>query len=197
MEKNFKVGDTVRVTDWGQLFSTDESAACEYRLERWAKGVSWKFAISMNLANFPFKTCKVIRPKDSRYGYAIEAPDGKQYIIRGEGLELANEYKVAPSPLLGELLYYDAGESSRLIGELGGFKIYKTKKTTMSKILTFVKNLALSADEKVLRAAGLKTDCGDYTQEAVDVLLQDLCVEKEARLVEIAKKVLADNKEVK
>ncbi len=65
----------------------------------------------------------------------------------------------------------------------------------MTNIKTFVKNLALSADEKELRKAGLKTDCGEYTQDAIDVVIQELCAEKETKLIEIAKGINAENKE--
>lgn len=68
------------------------------------------------------------------------------------------------------------------------------KKSIMTNIKTFVKNLALSADEKALRKVGFKTDCGEYTQEAIDVVLQDLCKEKEANLIEIANGIVAEEK---
>lgn len=56
----------------------------------------------------------------------------------------------------------------------------------MSKIVNFVKNSFLSREEKLLRKHGLKTDCGEYTQDAKDVVLSNLCKEKEADLVKIA-----------
>lgn len=71
---------------------------------------------------------------------------------------------------------------------------YVNKKSIMTNIKTFVKNLALSADEKNLRKVGFKTDCGEYTQEAIDVVLQDLCKEKEANLIEIANGIVAEEK---
>lgn len=71
------------------------------------------------------------------------------------------------------------------------------KETIMSKLTTFVKNSLLSADEKALRQVGLKTDCGEYTQEAIDLVLQELCKEKEARLIEVANGLLAEDKKNK
>ena len=57
----------------------------------------------------------------------------------------------------------------------------------MSDIKTFAKNLLLSVEEKLLRKYGLKTECGDYTQEAVEICQQDMCKQNEEKLVEIAK----------
>ena len=68
------------------------------------------------------------------------------------------------------------------------------KKNIMSTITKFVKDLGLSADEKLLRKYNLKTDCGDYTSESINVLLQDICKEREARLIEIANGLEAENK---
>lgn len=66
--------------------------------------------------------------------------------------------------------------------------------TIMKDVQMFVKNLALSKDERALREVGLKTDCGVYTQDAIDIILQDMCKEKECRLIEIAHGVLKDKK---
>lgn len=70
-------------------------------------------------------------------------------------------------------------------------------KTTMTNIKTFVKNMSLSADEKALRQAGLKTETGDYTQEAVGVVLQSLCAEQESKLVAIAQGIIAEEAKTK
>lgn len=66
--------------------------------------------------------------------------------------------------------------------------------TIMKDVQMFVKNLALSKDERALREVGLKTDCGVYTQDAIDIILQDMCKEKECRLIEIAHGVLKEKK---
>lgn len=57
----------------------------------------------------------------------------------------------------------------------------------MNKIKTFVKNALLSGDEKLLRKHGLKTECGDYTEEAQQIIINDMCKEHESRLIEVAK----------
>ena len=66
--------------------------------------------------------------------------------------------------------------------------------TIMKDVQMFVKNLALSKDERALREVGLKTDCGVYTQDAIDIILQDMCKDKECRLIEIAHGVLKEKK---
>lgn len=63
------------------------------------------------------------------------------------------------------------------------------KKTIMSKITTFAKNLVLSGDEKLLRKYGLKNECGEFTNEANELVISKLVKENEAYLVELAKKM--------
>lgn len=62
----------------------------------------------------------------------------------------------------------------------------------MSKISSFVKNLALSEDEKLLRKYGLKDECGEYTCEAKDLVIQKLIGDNNAYLVEVAKGLEAE-----
>lgn len=75
----------------------------------------------------------------------------------------------------------------------------KTNKqiTIMDKITTFAKNLTLSAEEKALRKVGLKTECGDYTKSAESIIIQLICKEREASLVEIANKMIEEDKDTK
>lgn len=69
------------------------------------------------------------------------------------------------------------------------------KKTIMSSIKEFAKNLILSADEKLLRKQGLKDSCGNWTCEAKDIAIDMLCNDKEKELIDIAtKKELEETK---
>lgn len=62
----------------------------------------------------------------------------------------------------------------------------------------FVKKLLLSEDEKLLIKHGLKGECGDYTQEAKDIVINKLVASEEKYLIEIAtKKEAEDQKERK
>ena len=94
--------------------------------------------------------------------------------------------------------YADFPNQRCRIGQDGDFQLateLTTKtitKTTMNKITTFVKNLALSADEKALRQVGFKTEGGDYTQESIDVVLQEICKERESSLISIANGIIAE-----
>lgn len=65
--------------------------------------------------------------------------------------------------------------------------INNNKKSIMSKITTFAKNLTLTSDEKLLRKYGLKNECGEYTDEAEQLVISKLVKENEAYLIEIAK----------
>ena len=70
----------------------------------------------------------------------------------------------------------------------------KNKKTFMSNIVEFAKNLVLSADEKLLRKVGLKDSCGEYSRDAKEIIITKLCKENEAHLLEVAKAMDEENK---
>lgn len=60
-------------------------------------------------------------------------------------------------------------------------------KKGMKSIIKFVKNLGLSADERLLRKEGLKTECGEYTGTAIDLVINKICGDNEEFLVKMAK----------
>lgn len=68
------------------------------------------------------------------------------------------------------------------------YKLSSNKKTIMSKISSYVKNLTLSADEKLLRKYGLKNECGEVTVEGQEAILENFYNSPEniAYLVSIA-----------
>ena len=62
----------------------------------------------------------------------------------------------------------------------------------MTTIKEFAKKLILSKEEKLLRKHGLKNDCGDYTQDAKDLVINRLTTDNEKYLLEIAEKKEAE-----
>ncbi len=64
-----------------------------------------------------------------------------------------------------------------------------TIKTVMSSVTEFVKNLALSKEEKSLRKNGFKNSCGDYTDTAKEFAVNELCKEKESKMIEVSLKM--------
>jgi hypothetical protein len=97
--------------------------------------------------------------------------------------------------LLAENLYLN-GLLGSYLDSCSGIEIYQsdnltikkqTKNNIMSKITTFAKNLVLSADEKLLRKYGLKDECGEFTDEAEDLVIAKLVKENESYLIELAK----------
>ncbi len=67
----------------------------------------------------------------------------------------------------------------------------------MSNITKFVKNLSLSADEKLLRKHGFKNECGEYTLEGRDFAILKTCEVHETAMIEVAKGLEAEAKENK
>lgn len=73
-------------------------------------------------------------------------------------------------------------------------KDYKLDNKTMD-IKKFVKTLTLSKEDKLLREYGLQNDCGDFTEEARELVINKLVEENKAYLVEIATKLKEEDKE--
>lgn len=71
------------------------------------------------------------------------------------------------------------------------------KEKFMSKATNYIKNLTLTADEKLLRKYGFKDSCGDYTGEAVDLVKAKLVKDNEDYLISIAKGLEEEAKENK
>jgi len=67
------------------------------------------------------------------------------------------------------------------------FNIIKpTGRNHMSNIIKFAKNLVLSGDEKLLRQQGLKDEFGEYTEDAIQIVIQKLVKDNEPELIKIA-----------
>lgn len=67
-------------------------------------------------------------------------------------------------------------------------------KTPMKNVLATVKRMLMSDDQKALIDSGLKSECGEYSQDALAVLAQEYAASKEARLIEIANGILEERK---
>ena len=72
-------------------------------------------------------------------------------------------------------------------------KDYKLDDKTMN-IKKFVKTLTLSKEDKLLREYGLQNDCGDFTEEAKELVINKLVEDNKAYLVEIATKLKEEEK---
>ena len=73
-------------------------------------------------------------------------------------------------------------------------KDYKLDNKTMN-IKKFVKTLTLSKEDKLLREYGLQNDCGDFTEEAIELVINKLVEDNKAYLIEIATKLKEEDKE--
>ena len=72
-------------------------------------------------------------------------------------------------------------------------KDYKLDNKNMN-IKKFVKTLTLSKEDKLLREYGLQNDCGDFTEEAKELVINKLVEENKDYLVEIATQVKEEDK---
>lgn len=71
--------------------------------------------------------------------------------------------------------------------------INKTNKI-MSNIIEFAKNALLTDNEKLLRKQGLKDNCGEYTQDAKELVLLKLVKDNEQYLIDTATAKEAEEK---
>jgi hypothetical protein len=78
--------------------------------------------------------------------------------------------------------------------ELIDNKINKNNKI-MSTIKEFAKNLVRKKSERILIENDLKDECGNYTQEAKDLIMDLMCRENETYLLELIEKKEAQNKD--
>lgn len=131
------------------------------------------------------KTGKIVDVYEDVYGnemYKVRYSDGST----GKTDEPERYYqKVATNG-------YKSGTTRKVSGTT-----YRESKNFMNEAVNAVKRLTMSAEEKALIKAGLKTEYGLYTDEAIAVILQDLCAENVARLNTVATAILADRKEEK
>jgi hypothetical protein len=68
-------------------------------------------------------------------------------------------------------------------GNVGGVK------KVMQNVKSFVKRLTLSSDDKLLREYGFQNECGDYTDEARELVISKLVADNKAYIVEIAQRM--------
>ncbi len=65
-------------------------------------------------------------------------------------------------------------------------------KKTMNAIIKTIKNLSLTADEKLLRKFGFKDECGNYTQDARDIVIEKLVADNNQYLIDTATALQAE-----
>lgn len=92
--------------------------------------------------------------------------------------------------------YYQIINTERVFNKKS-VRVEDRSEKPVNNIKKFVKSMLMTADDRLLVAEGLMSECGVYTQESIDVVLQDLCAENKARLVEVATAIKADRKDQK
>lgn len=68
-------------------------------------------------------------------------------------------------------------------------------KKIMPSIKSFIKNIGLSKEEKLLRKHGLKNECGEYTDLSKEIVIASIMEENEDILVETAEAYEKEEKE--
>ena len=117
------------------------------------------------------------------YGYKSET-DHTTYTTQ----EFLNKYGKKEDVFLTKYLLEDA--IKRLYGPIEKEELEDNNKTMNMK--KFVKTLTLSKEDKLLREYNLQNDCGDFTEEAKELVINKLVEENKAYLVEIATKLKED-----
>lgn len=173
----FKEGDLVKIKE----FCSGCGAGKVYPLHWGTKGgeekdelYAWDETVEADLGGC---SCQDNWELVSKSGAKLQS--NVQYIATPQLNNLTNQ-------ITSEQLYKFKlrGNSSFLWGESSSNNL--TKKTLMSKIIDFAKNLCLSADEKLFRKHGLKNECG-YTTEYEEVVKDLVNKEYEPKVLEIVK----------
>jgi hypothetical protein len=169
----FKIGDRVRFIEGGGYFSCLNSVDINYM-----RNAGFR---SENSDTFLLKSIEEISYCGKNKMFFYKQESGNWY--SENGLEL-----VVENNLCGISGIQCEPCEPTVIGQINN----NNKKTIMSKVTSFVKNLTLSADEKLLRKYGLKNECGEYTSEAIDAVKLKLVSDNESYLIEIAKGLEAE-----
>jgi len=133
------------------------------------KPTDWELGRSMN---------------DNDYGIYI---DGKE-IIGYDVIEACErKYPDVPIQTVDELIY---PSNTSILGhfvlnecETRPNPYYNKLKETKMSIVKFAKNLTLSKDEKLLREAGLRDECGEWTEKANAIVANLVADEKRKELI--------------
>ena len=104
--------------------------------------------------------------------------------------EFINKYDKKEDVFLTKYLLEDA--IKRLSGSIWKEELEDNNKTM--NIKKFVKTLTLSKEDKLLREYNLQNDCGDFTEEAKELVIDKLVEDNKAYLVEIATQLKEEDK---
>lgn len=167
----FKVGDRVRFVEGGCYYSVLNQRTIKYIRDAGFK--------SENSDIIQLDVIEDIDFCDKNKMFFYKKKNGNWY--SENGLELVEENRLCG---VGGELCEPCVPTPTVVGHIN---ININNKTIMSKVTSFVKNLTLSADEKLLRKYNLKNECGEYTSEAIDAVKLKLVSDNENYLIEIAK----------
>lgn len=186
----FKVGDKVRCSKVSGYSFTPCVAEIHKARENFSEiivsGQSWIFR------NEWLELIRGDRPEKTKFVYGCsQLPDFTQCM---PGTTIDFDVNIDSRRWYGKSMTEKANEYKEDIMNYLENNI-PNKNKIMNNIVTFAKDLLLSADEKLLRKMGLKDECGEYTCEAEDLVRHKLIKDNEPYLLEIAKaKELEDSK---
>lgn len=163
----FRIGDKVRFVAGGGYYCSLNSVPIEYMRNQGFR--------SENSLPYQLDEISEISYCDKNKMFFYRDKNGNWY--SENGLQLVEESSLCG--VVGE----PCEPTPTVVGQININK----KETIMSKVTSFVKNLTLSADEKLLRKYNLKNECGEYTSEAIDAVKLKLVSDNESYLIEIAK----------
>lgn len=70
----------------------------------------------------------------------------------------------------------------------------KFMRNAINSIIEYAKNSTLPKEEKTLREAGLKDECGQYTKEAREIVIDHLVEQNKEMLVKLAEEAKKEAK---
>ncbi len=151
-----------------------------------------KIMISTESNYFGGKAVEIVMVDNSQIPYKVKVLDDSDdytYWVKESDVDYLIEHEdcVTKKFEKGDII---TGKSSNI--KKGS--INKFKETIMTNIVDFAKNMTLSKEEKTLREAGLKDECGDYTVEAKKIVMTKLIKDNEEYLLEVVNNRMKEEK---
>jgi hypothetical protein len=159
-ERQFMTGDTVKVTNWGQTYTTLDSEAKVMKLNGYKHGRSTDLYTEKGVAYANGTICTVVSTSGSYAGIQVNS-NGNQYVISQEGIELTNWFQpqAFTAQDFSNMNYTTTISSANMGCPCGVFNNnYKPKKSIMKKLSNFIKKSVDGNTQELLKAGLINGD---------------------------------------
>lgn len=137
-----------------------------------------------------------LHPEEYRLNPMDHIRNSYMYSYEKSDYELALEYNKV-SQEINPMLYTSNPEYNLGLPEPPKNHLFNKFNNKIMELKKFIKNLRLTEEEKLLRENGLKNDCGEYTEEYKEIVLDKIFKENEEYVVNLVTEKLKSEKKDK